>query len=110
LSASQIERAYLPKAQRRNRPDPVPTLLIGQLAVDKNYQGQGHAADLMQYALKAALHISEIISAVGVITHPLDDAVREFYRQFGFEDLPFDPRRAMIVRMVDLERQFGEEE
>jgi hypothetical protein len=30
--------------------------------------------------------------------------VREFYRRCGFEDLPFDPRRAMIVRMIDLER------
>lgn len=110
LSAAQIERAYLPKPQQRNRPDPVPALLLGRLAVDKDYQGQGHAADLMQYALKAALHVSEAIGAAGMITHPLDDATREFYRQFGFEDLPFDPRRAMIVRMVDLKRQFGEEE
>ena len=110
LSASQIERAYLPKPQQRSRPDPVPALLLGQLAVDKDYQGQGHAADLMQYALKAALHISKVIGCMEVVTHPLDDKAREFYRQFDFEDLPFDPRRAMIVRMVDLERQFGEEE
>ena len=110
LSTAQIERAYLPRRQQRNRPDPVPALLLGQLAVDKGYHGQGHAADLMQYALKAALHVSEVIGCMGVIAHPLDDAVREFYRQFGFEDLPFDPRRAMIVRMVDLERQFEEEE
>lgn len=108
LSAAQIDRAYLPKSQQRNRPDPVPVLLLGQLAVDRNYQGQGHAGDLMQYALRAALHVSGVIGAVGVLTHPLDDGVREFYRQFGFEDLPFDPRRAMIVRMVDLKRQFGE--
>ena len=109
LSAAQIERAHLPKPQQRNRPDPVPVLLLGQLAVDRNYQGQGHGADLMQYALKAALHISDVIGAVGVITHPLDVAARGFYRQFGFEDLPFDPRRAMIVRIVDLGRQFGGE-
>jgi GNAT superfamily N-acetyltransferase len=106
LSAAQIERAHLPKPQQRNRPDPVPALLLGQLAVDQDYQGQGHAADLMRYAFKAALHVSGTIGAVGVLTHPLDDAAREFYRQFDFEDLPFDPRRAMIVRMVNLRRQF----
>ena len=110
LSAAQIERAYLPKPQQRNRPDPVPALLLGQLAVDRDYQGQGHAGDLMQYALRAALHISRTLGCAEVITHPLDDAAREFYRQFGFEDLPFDPRRAMIVRMADLGRQFGEGE
>ena len=28
LSAAQIERAYLPKSQQRNRPDPVPVTLL----------------------------------------------------------------------------------
>ena len=107
LSASQIERAFLPKSQQRNCPDPVPTLLLGQLAVDKNYQGQGHAADLMSYALKAALHVSDVIGCAGVVTHPLDDNVRGFYAAWGFQDLPFDPRRAMMVRMVELHRYFG---
>jgi len=32
LSAAQIERAFLPKAQQRNRPDPLPATLLGQLA------------------------------------------------------------------------------
>ena len=107
LSASQIERAFLPKSQQRNRPDPVPTFLLGQLAVDKNYQGQGYAADLMSYVLRTALRASEHIGSAGVITHPLDDNVRGFYAAWGFQDLPFDPRRAMIVRMVDLHRHFG---
>ncbi|MCF8710416.1 hypothetical protein [Rhizorhapis sp. SPR117] len=34
LSAAQIERAFVPKADQRNRPDPLPALLLGQLAVD----------------------------------------------------------------------------
>jgi hypothetical protein len=28
--------------------------------------------------------------------------------KWGFADLPFDPRRSMIVRMVDLRRNFAE--
>lgn len=43
----------------------------------------------------------------GVLTHPLDDDVRGFYRRWGFQDLPFDPRRAMFVRTIDLQRSFG---
>ena len=43
---------------------------------------------------------------MGVITHPLDDDLRHFYARWGFEDLPHDPMRAMIVRMKDL-RQNG---
>lgn len=106
LSAAQIERAFLPKPQQRNRPDPVPVTLLGQLAVDKDYQSQGHAASLLLFALKTALRAAEIIGSTGVITHPLDDGVRSFYARWGFQDLPFDPRRAMFVRMVDLRRAF----
>ncbi len=32
LSAAQIERAFLPKPQQRNRPDPLPATFLGQLA------------------------------------------------------------------------------
>jgi len=102
LSSSHIERAFLPKAMQRNSPDPMPVTLLGQLAVDKDYQGQHHAASLMKFALVTALRASEQVGSSAVITHPLDDNVRRFYANWGFEDLPFDPRHAMIVRMVDL--------
>ena len=108
LSAALIERAYLPKSQQRNRPDPIPVTLLGQLAVDKAFQGQGHAASLLLFALRTALRASAIIGSAGVITHPLDDGVRRFYDRWGFQDLPFDPRRAMMVRMADLRASFGE--
>jgi len=109
LSASQIERAFLAKPQQRNRPDPVPVMLLGQLAVDKDYQGHGHGVSLLLFALKAALRASEIVGSMGVITHPLDDGVRGFYARWGFQDLPFDRRRAMLVRMMDLQRSFERE-
>jgi GNAT superfamily N-acetyltransferase len=108
LSASQIERAYLPKPQQRNQPDPVPATLLGQLAIDRAYQGQGHAASLLGFALRAALKASESVGSFSVITHPLDDAVRAFYARWGFVELPFDPRRAMIVRMGELRKNFGD--
>ncbi len=104
LSASHIERAVLPKSQQRNQPDPLPVTLLGQLAIDKAYQGQGHAASLLLFALKTALRASQSVGSIGVITHPIDDGVRRFYSRWGFQDLPFDPRRAMFVRMVDWER------
>jgi GNAT superfamily N-acetyltransferase len=107
LSTAQIERAFLPKSQQRNRPDPVPAMLLGQLAVDKGYQQQGHAASLLLFALKTALNATDMIGSAGVLTHPLDDGVRGFYARWGFQDLPFDPRRAMFVRTVDLRQSFS---
>jgi GNAT superfamily N-acetyltransferase len=104
LSSAQIERAFLPKSQQRNKPDPVPVTLLGQLAIQRDYQGKGHARSLLLFALRAALRASREVGSFGVITHPIDDQVRAFYARWGYQNLPFDPRRAMIVRMVDLER------
>ena len=102
LVAGQIEREYLPKAARRNRPEAIPVILLAQLAVDRQFQGRGFARQFLFYALKTCFALSKDIGCFGVITHPLDESVRAFYRRFGFVDLPGDPRRAMIVRMVDL--------
>lgn len=104
LSAAQIERASLPKSRRRNKPDPLPATLLGQLAVHKDYQNKGIGSSLLLFALRIALRASRDIASWGVILHPLDDELRDFYLRHGFEDLPFDPRRAMAVRMIDLER------
>jgi hypothetical protein len=56
------------------------------------------------FALTTALRAPRDIGSFGVVTHPLDDQVRGFCARWGFENLPFDPQRAMIVRMIDLER------
>jgi len=104
LSAAQIERAYLPKPHQRNKPDPVPATLLGQLAVRKDRHGEGHARALLFFALRTAVAAAREIGSFGVLTHPIDDSVRAFYRRWGFEDLPFDPRGSMIVRIIDLEK------
>jgi len=104
LSAAQIEREFLPKSAQRNHADPVPAVLLGQLAIDRRYQGLGYARSLMWFALTTSVRFSKDVRCWGVLTHPLDDELRVFYRRFGFEDLPFDPGRAMVVRIADLER------
>jgi GNAT superfamily N-acetyltransferase len=104
LSAAQIERAFLPKPRQRNKPNVVPATLLGQLAVHKDHHGRGHARSLLFFALRTALRASQEIGSFGVVTQPIDEAARGFYRRWGFEDLPSDPHRAMIVRMLDLER------
>jgi GNAT superfamily N-acetyltransferase len=104
FSAARVQRVHLPKAAQRNRPDSPPAALLGQLAVDRRHQGGGVSRSLLLFALRTAVRMSHDIGCFGVLTHPLDEGVRGFYRKFGFEDLPFDPNRAMGVRIVDLIR------
>jgi GNAT superfamily N-acetyltransferase len=102
LCAAQIERAHLPKAAQRNRPDPIPALLLAQLAVDRRHHGRGYAKSLLLFALGTAVRFSVDIGCFAVLTHPLDDNAGAFYAHFGFETLPFDPKRSMVVRIRDL--------
>lgn len=104
LSAGQITRSYLPKKVQQNQPDPLPVVLLGQLAVDVRYQGQGCAHALLVFALRTALQVSNDIGCIGVLTQPIDDGVRPFYAKFDFEDLPFDPERRMMLRLIDMQR------
>ena len=104
LSAAQIERSSLPKSRQRNKPNPLPATLLGQLAVDKDYHGRGYASSLLIFALRTALRASRDVASWGVLTHPLDESVRGFYARYGFQDLPFDSHRAMVLRMADIER------
>lgn len=104
LATAQIEREFLPKKARRDRPSSIPVVLLGQLAVDRRFQGQGLARQLLYYTMTTSLVLSRSVGCFGVIAHPLDDAARAFYARFGFVELSGDPRRAMIVRIVDLER------
>jgi GNAT superfamily N-acetyltransferase len=104
LATAQIEREFLPKKARRDRPSSIPVVLLGQLAVDRRFQGQGLARQLLFYAMSTSVVLSRSVGCFGVVTHPLDDAVRAFYSRFGFVELPGDPHRSMIVRIVDLEK------
>lgn len=102
LTAAEIKREYLPKSQQRHRPESVPAVLLGQLAVDSNYQGQDLAQSLLYFAFHTNMKISEQIGCACLITHPLDEKAREFYKHWGFEETPFDPKGSMIIKVSDL--------
>jgi GNAT superfamily N-acetyltransferase len=74
------------------------------LSIHKDHQGKRHARSLLLFAKRTALRASREIGSFDVITHPIDDPVCAFCGRWGFQDLPFEPYRAMIVRMVDIER------
>ena len=55
LAASAVERRRVPSRVGRSMPQPVPVILLGQLAVDTDYQGRGLGSDLLVDAAKRAL-------------------------------------------------------
>ncbi len=87
-------------------PDPIPVLLLGQLAVDRNYQGQGIAKGLIKHALLTSLATASKVGVVGVLVDALTEDVAGIYENFGFKPyFKADPLKLM-VRMKDVAALF----
>ena len=82
---------------KRNMPDPVPIVILGRLAVDRAYSGQGLGRALVQDAGRRTLHAADEIGIRGVLVHALDDDARAFYLRLGFSPSPLDPMTLMIT-------------
>lgn len=78
---------------RRNMPDPIPAVLLGRLAVSKQFQGLGIGRALLRHALQNFLKVAEITGAVLFLTEPIDEDASAFYLHCGFQkvgqNLPF---------------------
>ena len=88
LATGAEKRVAMPKKIRQGIPDPVPLMIIGRLAVDRNYQGRGIGSGLLSDALKRILAASEVVGCRAVLVHAIDQAALGFYIQYGFVEFP----------------------
>ena len=102
LAASAVERQRVSSRVGRSMPQPIPVILLGQLAVDTGYRGRGLGADLLADAAKRALAAADVIGARALVVQALDDEARRFYERFGFR--PFSNREPLmlILRISEL--------
>lgn len=98
IATAMEQRAALPSAKlRRGVPDQVPLLLIGRLAVDKNFQSIGLGRSLLVNALHRCLAASAIAGARGVVAHAIDEDAARFYEKHGFVRSPLGERVMLIA-------------
>jgi predicted N-acetyltransferase YhbS len=80
---------------------PIGVILLARLAVDRNEHGAGLGRTLLVDALSRALTAADAIGARAILVHPIDDEAAAFYKKFGFEPSPLDPKQFMLL-MKDL--------
>ena len=103
LAASAVEKRRLSLRAARNMPEPVPVILLGQLAVDSAYQGRRLGSDLLVDATRRARAAAEVIGARAIVVQAIDEQATTFYGRFGFH--PFSNREPLmlILRMSELD-------
>ena len=92
-----LAREDAPGRIRRNQPDPLPAMLLGRLAVDRDHQRRGLAAALLKHFLGKAIEVSELTGLRLVLVHAKDGKAADFYRHFGFENSLFDDLTLMLL-------------
>jgi len=96
LAAGSVQREHTHGAVRRNMPNPIPAIVLGRLAVDSAWQGQGLGADLLHDAVLRALRASREIGARVLLCHAIDERARLFYLHHGFVESTFDSLTVML--------------
>jgi GNAT superfamily N-acetyltransferase len=107
LAAGGVAQATATGRVRRNMPDPVPVMVLGRLAVDRNYQGQGIAKGLLRDAILRTLQVARMAGIRALLVHAISPEAKRFYEHCGFSASSVDPMTLMIT-VADAERALGE--
>lgn len=97
LSAGAISQEAAPKAMRRNMPDPLPVLLLGRLAIDKNHHNKGLGSALLRDGMIRAVSVAGDAGVFAILIHALSEPAKRFYLSRGFVESPLQPMTLMMT-------------
>lgn len=106
LAATAIRLTELPPDISKKLPKYplVPATLLGRLAVDQRYQGQGVGSFLLMDALRRSLNNE--IASMAVVVDAKDNQARDFYEHHQFITFP-DQSQRLYLPMTIIAKLFG---
>ncbi|MGO0306020.1 GNAT family N-acetyltransferase [Endozoicomonas acroporae] len=109
ITPGSICRDTLPEALVKKLPRyPVPVFLIAQLAVHREFQGEGLGKICLVNALKYLWEINAHMRAYAIIVDCLTDAAETFYAKYGFAVLcEHNGKVRMFLPMKTVARLFS---
>jgi GNAT superfamily N-acetyltransferase len=97
LAVGAVAHAEAPGRVKRNMPDPVPVMIIGRLAVHKDFQGKRIGPGLLRDAVLRTLQAADIAGVRAILVHAISEQARRFYEDCGFFTSPMDPMTLMTT-------------
>jgi GNAT superfamily N-acetyltransferase len=107
LSAFTIEATERAAKLIKHLPryEQLPAVLIGRLAVDRDFAGQGFGTLLLMDALHRSLEQSQHMGAMAVVVDAKDDQARSFYEHRDFKRL-LDHEYRLYLPMKTIQQLF----
>lgn len=96
LASGALDLADAPGSVRRNMPDPIPMAVLGRLAIDREWQGKGLGAALLQDAVLRASQAASIMGIRGLLVHAISDEAKAFYEHYEFQCSPNHPMTLVL--------------
>lgn len=92
LAPTAVVPGVLPRSIRTGQPpDPVPCLLLGQLATDVRWAGSGVGTGLLKHALERCVHAASLVGGRALIVNAVDADAKAFWQRRGFVASKDDP-------------------
>jgi GNAT superfamily N-acetyltransferase len=92
LAPTAVVPTMLSRSIRTGQPpDPVPCLLLGQLATDRDWAGQGIGTGLVKHALQRCVAAAALIGGRALMVNAIDREAAEFWQRRGFVPSKDDP-------------------
>ena len=96
LTLAELECRHLPPLWQKKLPARIPGIRLGRLAVDVSCQGKGLGEMMLMDAMTRAKGIVAQAGGVGLFVDAIDDQAANFYRRYGFESAPDQPRMLLL--------------
>jgi GNAT superfamily N-acetyltransferase len=85
LAPTAVSPAYISRGIRTGRhPDPIPAILLGQFAVDRNFSGKGIGSALLRDALRRSVAGADAIGGRALIVRAIDVDAERYWLSNGF--------------------------
>jgi GNAT superfamily N-acetyltransferase len=108
FAAGAIGHGEVSRSMRQNRPDPIPVLVLGRLAIHKEQHQKGIGTALLRDAILRALQAAKIAGITALLVHALSEEAKRFYRSRGFLESPIKPM-TMCLMLTTAERTLSKE-
>lgn len=92
LAPTAVVPTTMPRSIRTGQPpDPIPCLLLGQLATDSQWAGQGIGTGLLRHALQRCVEAAALIGGRALVVNAVDEEAATFWARWGFVPSKDDP-------------------
>lgn len=105
LATGAVAMNEAPGKIKRNMPNPIPVMVLGRLAVDKEWQKHGVGKGMLKDAVLRTIRVSQDAGIRAILTHAISEPAKHFYKRYGFIESPIAPM-TLLLTMQDIENYF----